>query len=66
MALELAEFFQQIDHLYTDWQPKLQRIHQHKSSFTKAFDDFISKHHRKELSWPELFNSRMITLQNVL
>ncbi|MDP2437978.1 MAG: hypothetical protein Q8P67_19725, partial [archaeon] len=66
MALELAEFFQQIDHLYTDWQPKLQRIHQHKSSFTKAFDDFISKHHRRELSWPELFNSRMITLQNVL
>ena len=63
MALD---FFIEIDHLYDEWESKLSRIHQHKTSFTKSFDDFISQHHRKELSWPELFNSRMMTYQNVL
>lgn len=59
------DFFSEFNKLSDEYLPKISKIHQHKTSFCKAFEDLLQLH-PKELSWPELFNSRMVTFQNVI
>jgi hypothetical protein len=59
------EFFQELDKVVDEYGGKINKVHNHKTSFKKAMDQVLSLSFR-DRSWPEVFNGRMLSCQNVL